>query len=146
MHSWGDEWFRRYGDELSRAISLFTKINWYLRGPFFLAKEKFGTMRLEYFVIASYIDCVLLRTNPIYIENRILYKISLFLHKTIFRWLGINKLLRCWQVFIFNMATLYTAKKFPHLVDEITDEFEFNELLYEWVKRDLESIKFWNIR
>lgn len=53
MHEWGDEWFRKYGDQLDAAVSFFQRfLNRYARIPC-ITKEKYGTLRLEYFYLSQ---------------------------------------------------------------------------------------------
>lgn len=142
MHIWGDEWFQKNSLTLRLAIRLFQGLNDLLRGPFFLTKEKYGTMRIEYFMLTPMIDIWLFRQNVVFIHSPRLNKIANFLYY-VFKYTGINYIILKYQRFIFNLITFVTVKKYPEVKEEILDEFEFEDLLYSYVKKRLSYICNW---
>jgi hypothetical protein len=142
MHEWGDEWFKEHGHTFSKAMNLFAKINRVLRGPFFIEKEKYGTMRLEYMYYNTCLDTWLLRRNVLIIRNWPLHKVCRFIDN-VFRICYITRLIWGYQRFVFNLATFIVVKKYPEVKVEIMDEYEFNDLLYGWVKKQTGYICTW---
>ena len=134
MHFWGDDWSKMYEDDLYKAINYFTEYCTKYGLMHFFTKEKYGTMRLEYFYIRTDFD-YLLGKNLIFIKNPKLHKFSKYVMNPIIRRSGLGWLIHKYQIFIFNMATISTMHKWPHLRKEVMHEYEFEDLLYEKTKR-----------
>jgi hypothetical protein len=141
-HIWGDKWFNKYGGEFNKAMNSFYNLNRLFRGPWFVVKEKYGTMRLEWFNLSPMIDIWLFRRNSVVMQYPRLHKVSKLLYP-VFRVLCINILAVKWQVFVFNIVSLYIGKKHPKILNEVLHEPEFDELLYKWVKRVLNREDQW---
>lgn len=100
-HEWGSNFDFK---SLDKACRFFQKYLWILARVKCYTKEKYGTMRLEYFY---YCD------------------------------------LKLYKRFIFNLITLVAVKRWPHIQEEITDEYEFRDLLYKWVKKYINYKCYW---
>jgi hypothetical protein len=135
QHYWNDEWFEANGADLYKAIDYFEMFNRRYGRWYFFTKEKYGTMRLEAFWFRTHLDN-LLGKNLIYIRYPRLHRLSTLLDKVV-RFIRLDKIIIHWQRFIFNIATLRTCKKWSNVVEEITDEYCFNTLLYSWTKKKI---------
>lgn len=143
MHYYGDDWFEKNGKDLDAAIRLFSSINRTLRGPFFLSKEKYGTMRLEYLFGNTRLDCHLFRLNCLMVRHKKLYRVASFLDDILDK-VYVTRIIWVYQRFIFNKATLVVLMKYPHLQEELLDEPDFEGLLYGWVKKKINYVSGWS--
>lgn len=143
-HEWGDEDFD--WKSLNQACNFFLKLRTIGRIQMASTKEKYGTMRLDWFF-----------WNGHYREflHSMIYPGHLYIHwplwmrkidefaTVIAKYLGILRLVSCYQRLIFNVITFIAVKKWSHIKDEIMDEYEFNELLYDYTKKKLNYVCNW---
>ena len=103
-------------------------------------KEKYGTMRLEWFFWdGHYQQFVHSAMYPgwLYIQYpRWMYKVDWFI-TAIANKSGLSWCLSAYQRLVFNIVTVLAVKKWPHLKDEILEELDFDTLLYSKVKKYL---------
>lgn len=159
-HYWGDEDFD--WNALNHCVHLYDHVLKKYGRMCVYTKEKYGTMRLEYLgmgwdgiygflnpghLIFRWKSVRISRTRIIgdmafeskvdllYVFNEVTANLA--------RYTGISWLIQKYQMFLFNMLTLYCVKKYPHIKDEIMDEYEFNTFLYAWVKRATNYVCGW---
>jgi hypothetical protein len=132
MHSWGDSWFRKYGEDLHNAGSFISR---YCRTRAHLCihwKEKWGTLRFEF--IGS---CIFDRYWPIhsiFYPGHLFYRFPKWMLKVdwavgcVLFGLGIGQLIQRYQLFILRRAINLAVKKWPHIEKEITADSPFWEL------------------
>jgi hypothetical protein len=103
-------------------------------------KEKYGTMRLEWFMWnGHYSQFIHSMIFPGYLHIRYpkwMYKVD-WIITDIAAKSGISRAVSAYQRLIFNIVTVIAVKKWPHIHDEILDELEFDELLYSYVKKKI---------
>ena len=154
MHYWGDGDFDWGG--LNECTYWFPKqLHRYARFNLTSCKEKYGTMRLEFvgmchrglygLIFPGRLQwqpkCPTIRRKGSKIGNvqlddydaDLCYIINDYL-ELISRKIGLSYLFWQYQKFVFNMATLRAFFKWPHLIKEITNDYEFQTWLYNWVK------------
>lgn len=154
-HLWGDDSFDWKG--LDDCIHLFyVYCNTYGRIGFNI-KEKYGTMRLDGIPFINNLHS-LIWPGYHYTQwdffgyykkypkiRTLMSKIDYYWVPTFLKYTGLGKVLFAYQRLIFNICTLKCVNKYPHLKDEIMDELEFKELLYNWVKNKTNYKCYWNI-
>lgn len=137
MHYWGDEWFKKYGNQLYNAIDIleYRIRKWAKCGVY--GKEKYGTYRDEYFRMwDGGIFIIVFGYTFFHGKNwleRLLWKIDhtlIPIQKTKFGWrrvgladfnqaIGLVKLVNKWQAKMVNKAYQITCKEYPDIIDEL---------------------------
>jgi hypothetical protein len=143
-HEWGSEFDWKSLGKACRFFSTYLRLVG--RIQMIGTKEKYGTMRLEWFVWNGHYNELLhamIYPGQLFIRwpvwmRRIDKVITAFCAK-----IGICKLISVYQRFIFNIVTLIAVKRWPHIRYEIMDELEFRDLLYSWVKKKTKYICHW---
>jgi len=167
MHMWGDEWFKRYGDQFYKAINVFEdRIHkWAKCGVY--GKEKYGTYRDEYFQMWNgelgtiFFGYKLFHGGSWY--EKLVWYIDNYLipiKKTRFgwlhagianfnRWIGLTKLVNKWQARMLNKAAQITCKEFPEVKDELLRDICFYKCIKpcKWGDIDGEALhkKYWKV-
>lgn len=167
MHTWGDEWFKKYGNQLYNAIdTLEYRIRkWAKCGVY--GKEKYGTYRDDYFrmwngEISTILFGYKLFRGESWFEL-LIWRIDYYLipiKKTQFGWrrvglsdfnrsIGLVKLVNKWQAKRLNKAVQITCKEFPDVVDELLSDVCFYKCIKpcKWGNIDGEKIhdKYWKV-
>lgn len=106
------------------------------------AKEKWGCLRLEYFYWGATLF-QLVYPGRLVTEPRWLYDFSYNYARPVLKYSGIGYLIEQYQRLVFNILTIRMVKKWPHLKEELTEDFEFQELLYKRVKKWLDFKDKW---
>lgn len=165
MHCWGDEWFKKYGNQLYNAIDMLEyRIKKWAKCRVY-GKEKYGTYRDEYFSMWNgelstiFFGYKLFHGSNWY-EN-LMWKIDNYLipvKKTKFGWykvglanfnraIGLVKLVNKWQVKQLNKAVQITCKEYPDVVGELLMDVCFYKCIKpcKWGDVDGEEIhkKYW---
>lgn len=114
MHYWGDDWFKRYGDELNEAIR---KINQGMRKihVLCLGKEKYGALRTDFFRLWS----------GSWNEWKGQYNNHHWYDKTISKinhTIGLTWIIRKWQIKKINQLFQKVCKEHPYLIDELISD------------------------
>ena len=164
MHIWGDEWFKKYGNQFYNAIDIFEcRIRkWAKCGV--CGKEKFGTYRDDFFQMW---DGSLLQSlfgyktvYPTKFESFIWHidhhlipgkksKFGRIWHglADLNRCTGLTKLVRKWQAKRLNKAAQITCKEYPDVIDELLMNVCFYKCIKpcKWGDVDGEKIhkKYW---
>ena len=164
MHKWGDDWFRKYGNEFDRAIYDFEQRikKWAKCGV--CGKEKYGTYRDDYFRMWDGSLSVLFFGYKAFRHSKfenLVWKLDHYLvpvKKTQFGWykvglanlnrtIGLVKLVNKWQARQLNKAAQITCKEHPDLVDELLMCVCFYKCIKpcKWGNIDGEAIhkKYW---
>lgn len=131
-HEWGDKDFD--WKALNEACGFFQRNLQRWARLFCLTKEKYGTLRLEWFDFGLHGVLGLINprimmwrgSNWVYITND---KITAITRK-----IGLSWLFWQYQRLIFNILTVIAVKKWSHISAEIVDEYEFEEILYKITK------------
>lgn len=134
-HDWGDADFD--WDSLYQCVDWFPKqLHRYARFPFLGCKEKYGTMRFEWWGCTFRGPYGLLYPGRLYFHwtTSFLYFTNEYITNISYK-IYLTALFSKYQRLIFNIVTLRACQKWPHIVPEITNEYEFNEMLYDWVKK-----------
>ncbi len=165
MHRWGDDWFKKYGEELDTAIrDLEHRIRkWAKAGV--CGKEKCGCYVDEYLRLwDGSLTEIFFGYRATYQWNKIskaMWYIDHYLipyKKTKFGWLkagiadfnrliGLVRIVRWWQKRMINKAFQITCKEHPDIIDELildTYSYEFIKPC-KWGNIDGEKIhkKYW---
>lgn len=130
MHSWGDDWFEKYGDDLyeaSQYISKNTK-RWSLCYP--LHKEKYGTIRWEHIIPPKgHVACL---RFPIQSPWKVSFTDTQgrkhSYRPILFAW-NDCWLYRKWQEFgawVLGKFIQKAIKKWPHLEAELCQDYHFD--------------------
>ena len=140
IHYWGDEDFD--WNALGKACDFFYKHlrRWGRIGCY--TKEKYGTMRLEFFTM-SCSPYNLIFPGRLSIHPWWLYHISYKYITPVLRATGIGYCINQYQRFVFNVVTIIAVRKWPHIQAEIVNEIEFQDLLYKWVKKKIGFVDHW---
>lgn len=165
MHRWGDDWFKKYGEELDTAIrDLEDRIRkWAKAGV--CGKEKWGCYVDEYLTLwDGGITQIFFGYRATYQWNKIskiMWRIDHFLipyKKTKYGWLkgglsdfnrliGLVRIVRWWQKRMINKAFQITCKEHPDIVDELVlDTYSYKMIKpCRWGDIDGEKIhrKYW---
>lgn len=106
-------------------------------------KEKYGTLRVDGSLGSRITLSQLIWPGYCYLQ----YTKSKFYHQifyidetiipAIFKYTGLGKLMFKYQKLVWNVTTLYCVNKYPHITEEITDDFWFDDMLYSWVKKKI---------
>lgn len=119
MHSWGDEWFKKNGEDLYNAINKFEKNLRIFGGILVFGKEKWGDYIDEYLTLWDGGLHYVIYKSPIFIRNNFLYwKIDPIV-KFITKYTGIQWLVVKYQKFVYNASMQIVCKKYPNVVDEM---------------------------
>jgi hypothetical protein len=157
MHYWGDEDFD--WDSLNKVIDLFYTYLPLLGRICVHPKEKYGTLRLDFFHFLSSDTAFHSLIWPQYLCSRYTSKWrwkvkvnlpgfedyyipwSLWVDRYIFTEILVKtrliKVFWAYQRLIFNIVTVIAVKKYKHIKDEILHELEFDDLLYKFVKKSI---------
>ena len=174
MHIWGDEWFKKHGDNLYNAIEFIHKYSRKHHAPIY-GKEKWGSFRTEIigfwngsihqilFGYRCYLGrirdykskfinkCVDLFYGFINILDRRLIPIK----KTKFGYLyagisnlnrkiGLVKLVNKYQANIINKTFQLACKKYPDVIDEIISDVDCYKCTKPCKYGDVDGIKIHN--
>lgn len=161
---WGDEWFKKHGNQLYNAIDMleYRIRKWAKCGV--CGKEKFGTYRSEYFRMWDGSLCQILFGYK-YCYNKkfekIIFTIDNYffpIKKTKFGWykaglanfnraIGLVKLVNKWQARMLNKAVQITCKEYPDVVGELLMDVDFYKVIKpcKWGNIDGQKIhdKYW---
>jgi len=167
MHCWGDEWFKKYGDQLNSAISILeTRMRkWAKVGV--CGKEKWGCYRDDFL---TFWDGGI---KEIFVGYRATYKWHWFhrlcyhidhrlipVKKTEYGWIwvglcdfnsmiGLRKLVNMWQARMINKAFQITLKENPEIIDELVSDVDCYEVIKpcKWGDVDGKEIhnKYWKV-
>ena len=168
MHEWGDDWFKKYGTEFNRAITVLEKRirKWAHAGV--CGKEKWGCYRDEYltlwngglrYLLTPYRGWVIghskWATFLWYIDTHLLpikkikygwYWVGI---ADLNRVLGLTKLYHKFQERRINKAFQVTCKEYPHFIDELISDVDCYKLIKpcKWGDIDGEAIhkKYWKV-
>jgi len=163
-HYWGEENFD--WDALYKACRFFdVNLKRWARLCVH-TKEKYGTMRLEYLGYNEGIYGLIYpgrlwlnypgptvtkkphKSIRKYFPEGHTYQVGLFrviddFITAIARKCGLSRLFYRYQRLVFNIITFIAVKKWPHIKDEIMDEYDFKYLLYDWVKKKVNYVCNW---
>lgn len=162
-HTWGDEHFD--WESLHKACSFFSKLTTWARLCIH-TKEKYGTMRIEYFGMGhrgiygllnpgdlcfrwggpkvtikfpkNVRHLVKLERTPVLLS----YLFNRFTYK-IAKKTGLGYVFWLYQKLVFNIFTVIAVKRWPHIKDEILHEDCFDDLLYKRTKKYIGYVNKW---
>ena len=144
MHSWGDDFDWQ---ALNEACTFFsTNLKRFGRISVTGCKEKYGTMRLEFFYWGAHYNEFfqsLIHPGRLYITTPGWLRTIDFKIAAIAGRIGLSYIISAYQRLIFNIVTVLAVKKWPHIQREILDEYEFNELLYNFIKKKINYVCDW---
>lgn len=107
MHSWGDEWFEKYGPDLYKAEEFIQRYVKRHSLCTLVSKEKWGTLRYEWILPPP---------------SRIFFK-----HRWEWYW-NTSKLYGWWYKLgksTLKRAVKKAAKKWPHLKEELWSDYDY---------------------
>jgi hypothetical protein len=119
MHHWGDEWFKKNGNDLNEAI-YFIMRNWKRFGRIGShGKEKYGTFRDHaYFWNGGLHD--LIWPGYVAIQNRFIYlKLDRYLLRPLTKHAGLRILGLKYQHFIYNLVVQLAIAKYSNVMHEL---------------------------
>lgn len=146
-HDWSEVDFDWRG--LNEACHFFAKsLKRYGRIQITGCKEKYGTMRLEWFHWNGHYNEFLhsiIFPGYLYIKwPAWMRKIDRFITQIAIG-CGLCRALSAYQRLIFNIVTLVAVYRWSHLQEEMLDDLDFDALLYRWVKQDINYVCNWVI-
>lgn len=124
MHYWGDEWFKKNGNDLYESIDYCIRF-WRKYGRIGShGKEKYGTFRDHpYFWNCSltgliYPGYVRIMWPWFYwnVDNKIL--------TPVFKFIKLHKVIWWYQGVVYNYAIQKMCKKYPNIIDELVSDLE----------------------
>lgn len=129
MHTWGDDWFRKHGTDLSNAIYECMKFwsRWGRLGSH--GKEKYGTFRDHVYFWHGGLHS-LVWPGYVWIQNRFIaywldrYMVKPFTRLTGLHWIGLR-----YQYMIYNWGIQKVCRKYPAIVDELVQSIDYPELI-----------------
>ena len=159
-HYWGDEDFD--WNALNHCVHLYDHVLKKYGRMCVHTKEKYGSMRLQFvgmgwggiygFIKPGHLffrwtsfkinKTVTIEGEKHTYQQDFLMSLNEFT-ETIAKYTGIRWLIHKYQMFLFNMLTLYCVRKYPHIKDEIMEEWEFERWLYGWVKKKVNYVCRW---
>lgn len=167
MHIWGDEWFKKYGNQFYEAIKVFEdRIRKWAKCRVY-GKEKFGTYRDEYFSMWNgELSTIFFGYKLVYNRNwfeKLIWKIDnclIPIKKTQFSWYKVGlanfnraiklvKLVNKWQAKMLNKAAQITCKEYPDVVGELLMDVCFYKCIKpcKWGNINGQKIheKYWKV-
>ncbi len=136
QHDWSETSFD--WKALTEACTFFSiNLRRYGRISITSCKEKYGTLRLEYFFWNAHYNEFfnsLLRPGYLFVEHPVWLRHIDMKFAILTQYLGLNWIISQYQRLIFNLVTIRAVKKWPHIQAEMLDDHEFQELLYRSVK------------
>lgn len=130
MHQWGDEWFKKNGEDFDKSINYcigFWK-RWGRIGSH--GKEKYGTFRDNVYFWDGGIHS-LIWPGYVWVVNKFLYyQIDQKIVIPFMLWSRIIKLGLWYQKQIYNYPIQKMCKKYPHLTDELVSDLDY----YDYIK------------
>jgi len=163
MHYWGDEWFKKNGNDLYTAIAFIEK-RLRKHGMFVYGKEKWGCYRDDFIHLwdGSIGDIVIGHRLSYYTwYEKLFHHIDTHLipyKKTKLGWLyaglsdfnrviGLVKLVQKWQAYQYNKTFQLACKKWPNITDELISDLDGYAMIKpcKWGDVDGEKIhnKYW---
>ena len=147
MHYYGDNWFKKNGEDLFFAIDYCCKI-WRKYGRIEVhGKEKYGTFRDELMGFWDGGLHSLIYPGYVSIQSNFIYKLDKFVIKPITRLTKIYKLGQLYQHIIYNYAIQKMCKKYPHIIDELVMDLDGYEIIKPCIFGKVDGIniykKYW---
>ena len=106
------------------------------------AKEKWGCLRLEYFYWGPSLFQLIfpgrLTSYPWWF-----YNFSFKYAQPLLNYSGIGYLIEHYQRLVFNVLTIMMVRKWPHIKDELIEDYDFQQLMYKITKKYLKYTDHW---
>ena len=144
MHTWGDEWFEKNGNDFYTAID-YCLTFWERCGRIGShGKEKYGTFRHHVYFWDGGLHG-LIWPGYVRIVNGLLYwYIDEYVVKPFTKFIGIHWLFLRWQGFIYNLALQRMCSRFPAITDELILDSDYPTLIRGRVDGVKIHDKYWN--
>jgi hypothetical protein len=143
MHQWGDDWFKKHGDNLHKAI-MYCNNTWRKYGRITaFGKEKYGTFRDQLFMWDGGLHSLIW---PGYnIRNKFIsFKLDKYIIRPLFRYTGIYYCISQYQKIIYNYAIQKMCKKYPDIIDELILDLDGYEMIKPSIFGKINGIKIHN--
>lgn len=137
-HDWSEKDFD--WKSLEEACDFFMKLRTIGRIQISGTKEKYGTMRLEWFFWnGHYNEFLHSMIYPGYLHIQWptwFRRIDQFIITPIAVRIGLCRVITAYQRLVLNIITFIAVKKWPHIKNEILGDWDFDNLLYYWTKKN----------
>lgn len=125
FHVWGDEWFKKNGNDLNQAIDYCCHV-WTTYGRIGThGKEKYGTFRDQlYPYVARWPIHELVKPGHVYYRfPKWMMKIEIRLGNLV-RFFKLHCLIQRYQRIVYNYAIQQACKKYPNVIDELVADLD----------------------
>lgn len=144
-HVWGDDWFKKNGEDLGAAITLCATI-WRKWGRISChPKEKWGALQDQSsFYSAFWPVHELVKPGHLYYRwPKLFMHVEVYLGKLL-KFLQLPRLVRAYQYRVYNYAVQKACARYPHITEEIVVDLDWPEYIKPGIFGDVDGMKIHN--